>query len=185
MALVSSGKSALLMISSVLPPTASRRKISRSTRAALRLWLAVATSFSAVVLSSASKVSPFLTRWPSCTLIFVTTPEIAGWIILVLPSVEILPLATATISILPKYDHANATISNNVTSQTTNAPSGAAGVSTISSAAGKNSYCSRSRFSQLMLRLLTVAYAGTRTNHSFSAAPLAYHIQPIDRDQWP
>ena len=102
-----------------------------------------------------------------------------------LPSVEILPLATATISILPKYDHANATISNNVTSQITNAPNGAAGVSTISSAAGKNSYCSRSRFSQLMFRLLIVADADMRTNHSFSAALTAYHTQPIGRDQWP
>ena len=115
----------------------------------------------------------------------VTTPETAGWIILVLPSVEILPLATATISILPKYDHTNATVNNNATNQTTNAPNGAAGVSTISSAAGKNSYCSWSRFSQLMFRLLIVADADMHTNRSFSVAPPAYHIQPIGRDQLP
>src|SRR5262252_9918019 len=73
----------------------------------------------------------------------VTSPVSSGWITLTRPTGTILPWAVAMMSIWPKVAQASAITKKAISVPPRMRPSGDAGVSTISSAAGRNS--SRSR----------------------------------------
>src|ERR1700761_1038122 len=79
-----------------------------------------------------------------------TTPVSNGWISLVRPPGTILPIDVATISTLPSDAHASATQKTATMLAPIARPTGEAGVSVISSAAGKNAIsASRRRISAL------------------------------------
>src|SRR5262249_14367069 len=83
--------------------------------------------------------------WPSSTRIARTTPVSNGWTILTLPLGTILPVAAATMSMVPHAAHASAAQKSRITVTAMPRRSGDGGVSTISSAAGRNASSSRRR----------------------------------------
>src|ERR1700722_2111393 len=91
-----------------------------------------------MVGSSSISTSPALTLWPSRTWIARTTPVSNGWMILVRPLGMILPGATATMSTVPMHAQPSATANTAMMVKATARPTGEGGVSTISSAAGRN-----------------------------------------------
>ena len=98
-----------------------------------------------MVGSSSISTSPACTRWPSCTRIVRTTPVSNGWISLVRPFGMILPGAEATMSTSPNVAQPSARQNATMTVSPISRPNGDGGVSTISSAAGRNASSSRSR----------------------------------------
>src|SRR6185312_7976249 len=93
-----------------------------------------ARSESVIVGSSSIRLSPAL-----------TTPVSNGWMTLVPPVTTILPGAVATMSIRPTDDQAIIATASTTMVQATARPIGEGGVSTISSAAGRNSVSARLR----------------------------------------
>src|SRR5580693_7723933 len=91
-----------------------------------------------MVGSSSMRTSPALTLWPSRTWIARTTPVSNGWIVFVRPLGMILPGATATMSTVPMHAQPSATANTAMMVKATARPTGDGGVSTISSAAGRN-----------------------------------------------
>src|SRR5262245_30546709 len=88
--------------------------------------------------SSSISTSPAFTACPSCTRIDRTTPVSNGWITLVRPLGTIFPGADATMSIVPANAQISAALNSRIIVAPIARPIGDGGVSTISSAAGKN-----------------------------------------------
>src|SRR6185369_8711501 len=80
---------------------------------------------------------------PSCTRIERTTPVSNGWMILVRLLGTTLPVADATISIVPHHDHSSAAQNSTMMVITMERPIGDGGVSMTSSAAGRKASSSR------------------------------------------
>ena len=76
----------------------SRAMLSCSASRSLCRW---SRSAALTVGSSSISTSPALTAWPSCTRMARTTPVSNGWMTLVRPLGTILPVAEATMSIVP------------------------------------------------------------------------------------
>src|SRR5216684_5735238 len=121
------------------------RSRAASSWAAIRSLLKWPSSAPVMVGSSSMRTSPALTLWPSRTWIARTTPVSNGWIVLVRPLGMILPGATATMSTVPMHAQPNATANTAMMVKATARPTGEGGVSTISSAAGRNASSSRRR----------------------------------------
>src|SRR5262249_7871446 len=98
-----------------------------------------------MVGSSSIRISPALTLCPSSTWMGRTTPVSKGWITLVRPLGIIFPGAEAMMSTLPRDAQAKARQNSTTMVKPIARPSGDGGVSTISSAAGKNASWSLSR----------------------------------------
>src|SRR6478752_4416178 len=109
-----------------------------SSCAAVRSLCACSRSAAFIVGSSSMRTSPALTCWPSRTRIARMTPVSNGWITFVRPVGMTLPGADAMMSILPKYAQASAAQNRTAMRMAIERPIGDAGVSTISSAAGRN-----------------------------------------------
>src|SRR5919201_3392490 len=124
-----------------------------------------------IVGSSSMRTSPALTFCPSRTRIARMTPVSNGWITFVRPLGMTLPGADAMMSILPKYAQASATQNRVAMRMAIARPIGDAGVSTISSAAGRNA-------SSSFLRRSLGRVNGTTT---FLANFLDSTLQAIDR----
>src|SRR5215472_9811732 len=103
-----------------------------------------------MVGSSSMSTSPACTLCPSRTWIARTTPVSNGWIVLVRPLGMILPWADATMSIFPNAAQASARQNMAMMVTPTARPIGEGGVSTTSSAAGRNASSSRSRRSRAL-----------------------------------
>src|SRR5712691_3582 len=129
---------------SALPLSAARKRAisSRPEVRSLRKWL---RSASFMVGSSSIRISPALTLCPSCTWIARTTPVSNGWMTLVRPLGMIFPGAEATMSISPRDAQAKARQNRAMMVTPMARPIGDGGVSTISSAAGRNASSSLSR----------------------------------------
>src|SRR5712691_227686 len=111
----------------------------------LREWL---RSASFMVGSSSIRTSPIFTLCPSRTWIARTTPVSNGWTVLVRPLGMIFPCADATISIVPNAAQTSARQKTAMMVTPMARPIGEGGVSTTSSAAGRNASSSRSRRSR-------------------------------------
>src|SRR5262245_59625420 len=109
--------------------------LSCSARRSSRRW---SRSAALTVGSSSISTSPALTACPSCTRMERTTPVSNGWMTLVRPLGTIFPVADATMSIVPHQAQASAAQNNRMMVAPIVRPIGDGGVSTISSAAGKN-----------------------------------------------
>src|SRR5262249_30345799 len=96
-----------------------------------------------MVVSSSTRTSPILTACPSCTWMARTTPVSNGWISLVRPVGTILPEAVAMMATRPKVAQQITITKNRMMVAAIARPTGEAGVSTISIAAGRNSTCAR------------------------------------------
>ena len=83
----------------------SRATLSCSASRSFCRW---SRSAAFTVGSSSTSTSPALTACPSCTRIARTTPVSNGWMILVRPLGTILPVADATMSIVPHQDQTSA-----------------------------------------------------------------------------
>src|SRR5215470_2332083 len=95
-----------------------------------------------------------------------TTPISSGWITLTLPLGTILPWATATTSTLPNQLHTSASTSSSTMARARTRWSGEAGVSVISSAAGRNSSSSRERLRVVAARSAARAARATLTDRT-------------------
>src|SRR5499427_10588092 len=95
--------------------------------------------------SSSISTSPALTACPSSTRMERTTPVANGWMTLVRPLGTIFPLADATMSIVPHQAHTSAAQNSRMMVVAIARPIGDGGVSTISSAAGRNASSSPRR----------------------------------------
>src|SRR5215813_13748303 len=115
----------------------ARRRLT-SSRAASSSFASRSLSAPLMVGSSSIRTSPAFTACPSCTLTARTTPVSNGWMILVRPVATILPVADATMSIVPQLAHASAAQNSRMRVAPMARPIGEGGVSTISSAAGRN-----------------------------------------------
>src|SRR5262245_59237546 len=113
----------------------SRAMLSCSARRSSRRW---SRSAAFTVGSSSISTSPALTACPSCTRMERTTPVSNGWMTLVRPLGTILPVADATMSIVPHQAHISAAQNSRMMVAPIARPIGDGGVSTISSAAGRN-----------------------------------------------
>src|ERR1700719_3972633 len=92
-----------------------------------------------MVVSSSISNSPALTAWPSWTWMARTTPVSNGCTPLLRPVGTILPGAVAMMSTEPRLAQASAATKNRMMVPAMARPAGEAGVSMISSAAGRNS----------------------------------------------
>src|SRR5262245_34914735 len=133
------------------------------------LWIC-SRSATVIVGSSSMRTSPALTLWPSRTRIARTTPVSNGWMTLVRPVGMILPGAEATMSMLPKQVQAKARQKRLMIVAPMARPVGDGGVSTISSAAGRNA-------SSCLLRRRRASGRGTTFLADFMDATL----QAVDR----
>src|SRR6516162_1736438 len=133
------------------------------------LWIC-SRSATVMVGSSSMRTSPALTLWPSRTWIARTTPVSNGWMSLVRPVGMTLPGAEATMSILPKHVQAKAIQNRVMIVKPIARPIGDGGVSTISSAAGRNA-------SSCLLRRARASGSGTTFLADFMDATL----QAVDR----
>src|SRR4029077_7662778 len=88
--------------------------------------------------SSSISTSPALTACPSCTRMERTTPVSNGWMTLVRPLGTIFPVDDATMSIVPHQAQPSAAQNSRMMVTAIVRPIGDGGVSTISSAAGRN-----------------------------------------------
>src|SRR5262249_36181667 len=131
-------------VGSALPLNATRKRATSSCAEmrSLRKWL---RSASFMVGSSSIRISPALTLCPSRPWMARTTPVSKGWITLVRPLGIIFPGAEAMMSTLPRDAQAKARQNSTTMVKPIARPSGDGGVSTISSAAGKNASSSLSR----------------------------------------
>src|SRR6266699_3595437 len=102
-------------------------------------------SASLMVGSSSIRASPAMTRCPSRTWIARMMPVSNGWMILVRPLETILPCAEATMSICPRQAQMRARQKIAMMKAPIARPVGDTGVSTISSAAGRNASSSAFR----------------------------------------
>src|SRR5262249_37516461 len=93
--------------------------------------------------SSSISRSPALTACPSCTRMDRTTPVSNGWMTLVRPLGTILPVAEATMSIVPIKAQISAAQNNRTMLAPIARPIGDGGVSTISRAAGRKANSAR------------------------------------------
>src|SRR5579864_3728516 len=84
-----------------------------------------------------------------------TTPVSKGWITLVRPVGTILPDAVAMMSTRPRHAQASAAAKNRMITAPIARPTGEAGVSTISSAAGRNSSSLRRRSTARRVKVVT------------------------------
>src|SRR6266508_4660564 len=95
--------------------------------------------------SSTISTSPALTACASCTRMERTAPVSNSWMTLVRPLGTIFPVADATMSIVPHQAHTSAAQNSRMTVAPIVRPIGDGGVSTISSAAGRNASSSLRR----------------------------------------
>ena len=127
---------------SATPPAMNRRSPCRraiSTRVLIRSPAALSRSATAATALSSTRVWPACTCWPSATLMAWTVPVSIGWITLLLPTGRIEPGAAAMMSTLPMLAQTMATVTKPTMENATRRAAGEAGVSTISSAAGRKS----------------------------------------------
>ena len=117
--------------------------LATSSCADSRSWLTRRRSASVTVPSSSIRTCPAVTWSPSRTWIACTIPVSRGWMVLVRADGTILPDAVAMMSTLPTDPHTSARRKNAMMVPPTARPTGEAGVSRISSAAGRN--CSAMR----------------------------------------
>src|SRR5262245_33462191 len=127
------------------PATSAALRRAMLTRSASRSARTRSRSAAFRVGSSSISTSPARTVCPSCTRIARTTPVSNGWTTLLRPVATTLPVAAATMSIVPHAAQASAAQNRRMMVAAISRPVGAGGVSTISSAAGRNASSSRRR----------------------------------------
>src|SRR5216683_2625638 len=120
------------------PSAKAARSRATSSWAATRSLCRCSRSAAFIVGSSSINNCPALTVSPSCTWIARTTPISKGWMTLVRPLGMILPEAVATMSTVPRQAQASASTNAAMIVAPIARPIGDGGVSTISSAAGRN-----------------------------------------------
>src|ERR1700746_1402662 len=124
-------------------------------------------------------MSPAFTVCPSCTLIERTTPVSNGWITLVRPLGTILPVGDATMSIVPHQPQTIAAQNSRMIVATILRPVGEGGVSTISSAAGRNASSSpRLPCARRNGMTRCAGWGGARDSADFMDPPC---LQPVQR----
>src|SRR3954454_3433730 len=119
------------------PPANAARRRATLSRSAMRSSCRRSRSAAFTVGSTSISRSPDLTDCPSCTWIARTTPVSNGWTTLLRPLDTTLPVAEATMSIVPQADQASAAQTRSIRAIAMARPIGDGGVSVISSAAGR------------------------------------------------